>query len=67
MCTWKGPGWENFMSDALRFRQILLNLLSNASKFTPKDGRIILKIEIQETESAKKAMVCFTVSDNGMV
>lgn len=54
------------MSDALRFRQILLNLLSNASKFTPKDGRIILKIEIQETESAKKAMICFTVSDNGI-
>ena len=62
----EGPGWENFMSDALRFRQILLNLLSNASKFTPKDGRIILKIEIQETESAKKAMICFTVSDNGI-
>lgn len=54
------------MSDALRFRQILLNLLSNASKFTPKDGRIILKIEIQETEPAKKAMICFTVSDNGI-
>ncbi|WP_270816550.1 response regulator [Hungatella effluvii] len=62
----EGQGWENFNSDALRIRQILLNLLSNASKFTPKGGRIVLKIKVQETENAKKAMLCFNVSDNGI-
>ena len=62
----EGTGWENFSSDALRLRQILLNLLSNASKFTPKGGRIVLKIKVQETETANKAMICFTVTDNGI-
>lgn len=62
----EGPGWEHFNSDALRLRQILLNLLSNASKFTPKGGRIVLKVKVQETEAAQKAMLCFTVSDNGV-
>ena len=50
----EGPGWENFMSDApasARFFSIFSPMLQN---LLPKDGRIILKIEIQETESAKK-------------
>ncbi|MCK6453375.1 MAG: MASE1 domain-containing protein [Alphaproteobacteria bacterium] len=31
-------------ADDLAFRQILLNLLSNAVKFTPRDGRVVLRL-----------------------
>lgn len=62
----KGLCCENFNCDALRLRQILLNLLSNAIKFTPDKGRIILEVEMKKTEAADNAILCFTVSDNGM-
>ena len=49
--------------DALRLRQILLNLLSNACKFT-KDGRLLLRVA-HETADAEDWMA-FAVSDTGI-
>jgi signal transduction histidine kinase/CheY-like chemotaxis protein/methyl-accepting chemotaxis protein len=49
--------------DALRLRQILLNLLSNACKFT-KDGRVLLRVA-HETADAENWMA-FAVSDTGI-
>src|SRR5690606_8514037 len=37
-------------ADKTRLIQVLINLLSNASKYSPQDSRIELKIEMQEQE-----------------
>lgn len=39
--------------DKLRFKQIMLNLLSNALKFTPENGFIEIKAEITEENNLK--------------
>ncbi|QAR33963.1 response regulator [Geovibrio thiophilus] len=50
------------VSDPLRLKQILCNLISNALKFTPAGGRTELRAEYLESE--KK--VRFSVTDNGI-
>jgi PAS domain S-box-containing protein len=36
--------------DATRLRQVFWNLVSNAIKFTPQDGRVLVQIRVQESE-----------------
>ena len=50
------------VTDEMRLRQILLNLISNAAKFT-KNGDITLRIEADPTSSQH---VLFRVSDTGI-
>ncbi|MFQ9650301.1 MAG: sensor histidine kinase [Enterocloster sp.] len=65
-CPYKELHGETYSCDALRLRQILLNLLSNAIKFTPNGGTIVLEVEAGRTEENGKAVLCFTILDNGM-
>ncbi|HNQ87719.1 MAG TPA: response regulator [Verrucomicrobiota bacterium] len=50
-------------SDQTKVRQVLLNLLSNAAKFTER-GRIVLRVELEPGEKGGRAV--FTVSDTGV-
>lgn len=52
--------------DYLRITQVIANLLSNAMKFTPKDGKVIFKCS--EKPHANKNYVAYEISikDNGI-
>jgi signal transduction histidine kinase len=56
-------GLGDMRSDVTRVRQVLLNLLSNAAKFTSK-GSIALSVEREETSSGP--WVVFRVRDTGI-
>ncbi|MEH2308139.1 sensor histidine kinase [Nostoc sp.] len=55
-------------ADQTRMRQVLLNLLSNASKFTT-NGKVTLKVNREKEElrlDAPLGMITFTVTDTGI-
>lgn len=52
------------IGDALRFKQILTNLISNAIKFTP-DGEIIVRVRM-EHDDIGQCLLHFSVQDSGI-
>ncbi len=58
-----GPGVEAIQTDLTKLKQSLLNLVSNACKFT-KDGRVDLKVEVRD--GPKASTIVFEVSDSGI-
>ena len=57
---------ENLIGDAVRLRQILLNILSNSVKYTHHGGNIQLTIEELPLASSTKAQYHFVITDTGI-
>ena len=55
-----------FSGDELRISQILLNLASNAVKYTQEGGSIALVVQELAKTRPSYASVAFTITDNGM-
>lgn len=54
----------HLVGDAVRLRQVILNLVSNAMKFTPT-GSIIIRVE-NVSLTADDALLRFTITDTGV-
>ncbi len=60
---------ETIHSDATKVKQVLLNLLSNAAKFTQK-GKITLTVSLEYCRSSAsleyQSWICFNIQDTGI-
>ncbi|MEG2529271.1 MAG: PAS domain S-box protein [Anaerovoracaceae bacterium] len=56
---------NSYKGDSVRLQQILINILSNAIKFTPKGGTVKLKIS-QGASDGKTVNINFEISDTGI-
>jgi CheY-like chemotaxis protein len=56
------PHLVRVFADPVRLRQILVNLLGNAVKFTPEGG----SVSIETAADAEGGRACFTVRDDGI-
>ena len=56
-----GPGTDRVQADPVRLRQVILNYLSNALKFTPPNGSIAVDVRPEDSRHYR-----ISVTDNGI-
>ena len=54
------------IADAVRIREVLVNILGNAVKFTDDGGSIIFEMNYYPWEDDKHIVVCYRISDTGV-
>ena len=64
-CRIKGHVDDYYVGDIMKIKQVLINILSNAVKFTPEGGTVRFEIE-EGPRFDRKATLKFVISDNGI-
>ena len=65
MCTYDSRIPDVVESDPLRLRQVLVNLLGNAVKFTAPGGGVVLQVRLDKKES-DLCHISFVITDTGI-
>ncbi|MDD4850018.1 MAG: response regulator, partial [Gemmiger sp.] len=55
---------DYYMGDAMKLQQVVINILSNAVKFTPQNGRVSLNVR-QLKKTGEHAILRFVINDTG--
>ena len=64
-CRIKGQVDDHYIGDAVKLRQVLINILGNAVKFTPEGGKIEFAVE-KTAQFDGKTTLTFRMSDTGI-
>ena len=64
-CRTKGQIDEYYIGDDMKLRQVMINILGNAVKFTPEGGTVTFTIE-DVARMDNKATLRFTIRDTGI-
>ena len=64
-CHINGEVDDYYIGDNMKLRQVLINILGNAVKFTPEGGKVRLLVE-RKNHYDNKTALCFTISDTGI-
>jgi len=57
---------KSFIADDQRLQQVLINILSNSTKYTPEGGKIDFEVSGVREKAGKFEVLAFTITDNGI-
>ena len=63
-CVIQGKVDDYYIGDDTKLKQVIINILGNAVKFTPKGGKVTFTVE-RTAQFAGKSTLCFTMKDTG--